>query len=82
VVNVLSSSDTFQAMNAFKGSVQRWAMQAEHAHGRDGHTPVVKLSPETRVRGKKLLDEAVGVPPADRQQLLLSLIGGEGLPGT
>jgi hypothetical protein len=33
------------------------------------------------MRGKKLLDEAVGVPPADRQQLLLGLIGGEGTPG-
>jgi hypothetical protein len=41
----------------------------------------VKLSTETRVRGKKFPDEAVGVPLADRQQLLLSLIGGEGAPG-
>jgi hypothetical protein len=32
------------------------------------------------MRGKKLLDEAVGVPSADRQQLLLSLLGGEGTP--
>jgi hypothetical protein len=42
----------------------------------------VKLSPKTGVRGKKLLDEVVDVPSADGQQLLLSLIGGEGTPGT
>jgi len=34
------------------------------------------------MRGKKLLDEAVDVPSTDGQQLLLSLIGGEGTPGT
>src|SRR5438874_11280038 len=33
------------------------------------------------MRGEKLLDEAVGVSPTDRQQLLLSLIGGKGAPG-
>src|SRR5207237_6252505 len=47
----------------------------------DRHAPCVKLSTETRMRGEKLLDEAVGVSPTDRQQLLLSLIGGEGAPG-
>jgi len=54
-------------MNAFKGSVQRWAMQAQHAYGRHGHASFVKLSTETRMRGKKLLDATVGVPSADRQ---------------
>src|SRR5207302_9694721 len=34
------------------------------------------------MRAKKLLDEVVGVPPAVRQQLLLSLRGGQGAPGT
>ena len=68
-------------MNAFQGGVERRAMQAYDTYSRDGHAAFLKFSPETRIGTKKLLDKAIDVSSTDRQQLLLSLIGGEGTPG-
>jgi hypothetical protein len=43
MVDALSIRGTFQTVNAFKGCIQRWAIQAQHTNGRDWHATVVKL---------------------------------------